>query len=194
MAIDGANATQVGGDHYKRTGGEEHWDRIWRLYGRGYFVACITKYAERYQLKNGLEDLRKVAHFTQKLIELETAAAGDYSVQEEWNRGNMSLAAKPSLAEYNKAEAIVGLKVWEPGSGFVKPEPAPINFKDLVNPTGWIGFTFEGAEGKLGEGQHKFRCTRCRTHFAVSEEVAPAHVHSCTIDATEAGPNYVNQG
>lgn len=65
-----ANETQIGGDHYK-TGGEEHWDRMWRLYGRGYFVGCITKYVERYHKKNGFEDLKKARHFLDKLIELE---------------------------------------------------------------------------------------------------------------------------
>ena len=65
-----ANQRQVGGGHYK-IGGEEHWDRIWRLYGRGYFVGCITKYVERYPYKAGVEDLKKAAHFLQKLIELE---------------------------------------------------------------------------------------------------------------------------
>ena len=69
-----ANNKQVGGNHYKK-GGEEHWDRQWRLYGRGYFVGCITKYVERYHEKNGLEDLQKAAHFLEKLIELEKAAA-----------------------------------------------------------------------------------------------------------------------
>lgn len=69
-----ANNTQVGGDHYKR-GGEEHWDRIWRLYGRGYFVGCITKYVERYHLKNGVQDLEKARHFITKLIELEVGIA-----------------------------------------------------------------------------------------------------------------------
>jgi len=65
-----ANARQVGGDHYK-TGGEEHWDRQWRLYGRGYFVGCITKYVERYHEKNGMQDLKKAQHFLEKMIELE---------------------------------------------------------------------------------------------------------------------------
>ena len=68
--MSNANKTQIGGDHYKK-GGEEHWDRQWRLYGRGYFVGCITKYVERYHLKNGLEDLKKAHHFLDKLIELE---------------------------------------------------------------------------------------------------------------------------
>jgi hypothetical protein len=65
-----ANERQIGGDHYKK-GGEEHWDRQWRLYGRGYFVGCITKYVERYHEKNGLQDLQKAQHFLEKLIELE---------------------------------------------------------------------------------------------------------------------------
>ena len=72
-----ANDKQVGGEHYKKDGkGEEHWDRIWRMYGRGYFVGCATKYIERYHLKNGKQDLEKAIHFLEKLIELE------YGVQE----------------------------------------------------------------------------------------------------------------
>lgn len=66
-----ANDRQVGGDHYKQLDGEQHWDRVWRLYGRGYFVGQITKYVERYHLKNGLQDLEKAKHFLDKLIELE---------------------------------------------------------------------------------------------------------------------------
>jgi hypothetical protein len=65
-----ANDRQVGGQHYKK-GGEQHWDRIYRLYGRGYFVGCATKYLERYQDKNGREDLEKAIHFIEKLLELE---------------------------------------------------------------------------------------------------------------------------
>jgi hypothetical protein len=64
---------QVGGSHYKMDG-EQHWDRQWRLHGRGYFVGCITKYVERYHLKNGIQDLEKAQHFLDKLIELEKKA------------------------------------------------------------------------------------------------------------------------
>lgn len=71
-----ANDKQVGGNHYKK-GGEEHWDRQWRLYGRGYFVGCITKYVERYHEKNGVQDLQKAQHFLEKLIEVEQRAACD---------------------------------------------------------------------------------------------------------------------
>jgi hypothetical protein len=69
-----ANSVQVGGNHYQqKDGGEQHWDRIWRLHGAGYFVGCITKYVERYQDKNGIQDLQKAQHFLTKLIELESA-------------------------------------------------------------------------------------------------------------------------
>ena len=68
-----ANDRQIGGGHYQQ-GGEQHWDRIWRIYGRGYFVGCATKYIERYHLKNGIQDLEKAIHFLEKLIELEKAS------------------------------------------------------------------------------------------------------------------------
>lgn len=67
-----ANDKQVGGNHYRKVEGEQHWDRQWRLYGRGYFVGCITKYIERYPDKNGMEDLLKAQQFLEKLIELES--------------------------------------------------------------------------------------------------------------------------
>ena len=73
--MSSANDRQVGGTHYgcnTANGGEQHWDRIWRLYGRGYFIGCATKYLERYHLKNGVQDLEKARHFIEKLIELET--------------------------------------------------------------------------------------------------------------------------
>jgi hypothetical protein len=80
-----ANDRQVGGDHYHK-GGEQHWDRQWRLYGRGYFIGCITKYVERYPHKNGVQDLEKAKHFIEKLIELESIAKEhdeDFHAQQE---------------------------------------------------------------------------------------------------------------
>jgi hypothetical protein len=64
-----ANERQVGGKHYK-VGGEEHWDRVHRL-GLDYFQGQITKYVERWKLKNGIEDLEKARHFLDKYIEME---------------------------------------------------------------------------------------------------------------------------
>ena len=80
-----ANDKQVGGQHYQQ-GGEQHWDRMWRLHGRGYFVGCATKYIERYHLKNGVQDLEKAKHFIEKLIELESTAKEhdeDFYAQQE---------------------------------------------------------------------------------------------------------------
>jgi len=68
MSKDKANAIQIGGDHYK-TGGEEHWDRAWRLQYDP-FQYIITKWVERWKKKGGLEDLRKARHALDKYIEL----------------------------------------------------------------------------------------------------------------------------
>lgn len=69
-----ANETQVGGTHYK-TFTHETWDVIadWDL---GYFDGNAVKYLSRWRRKGGIEDLRKAAHYIQKLIELETRHAG----------------------------------------------------------------------------------------------------------------------
>jgi len=67
------NETQVGGTHYKH-GGEEHWDRVYRL-NLDYFQGQITKYIERWKFKNGIEDLKKAQHFLAKYIEVVEAEA-----------------------------------------------------------------------------------------------------------------------
>ena len=63
-----ANDTQIGGGHYKK-GGEEHWDRAWRL-KYDPFQYIITKWIERWRDKGGLEDLKKARHAIDKYIEL----------------------------------------------------------------------------------------------------------------------------
>lgn len=63
-----ANDKQVGGDHY-RTSGRQHWDLV-AIYKIGYLEGCATKYLVRWRRKNGLVDLEKALHFTDKLIEL----------------------------------------------------------------------------------------------------------------------------
>lgn len=92
-----ANSRQVGGDHYRQAAaaqGEQHWDRMWRLHGRGYFIGQITRYVERYHLKNGIQDLEKANHYIEKLKELETAwAAGTGPAP--GNTGSAPLPPKP---------------------------------------------------------------------------------------------------
>lgn len=65
-----ANATQVGGAHYKVA--IEHWDFVANR-GLGYFEGQVTKYVTRWRKKNGVQDLQKARHFLSKLIELRHA-------------------------------------------------------------------------------------------------------------------------
>lgn len=63
-----ANERQVGGSHYKK-GGEEHWDRAWRL-KYDPFQYIITKWIERWREKGGIQDLEKARHALDKYIEV----------------------------------------------------------------------------------------------------------------------------
>ena len=62
----GANDTQVGGYHYKNHK-VQHWDYA---QDRPYLEMRCTAYIDRHQDKNGLEDLRKAAHFLVKIMEV----------------------------------------------------------------------------------------------------------------------------
>lgn len=62
-----ANTTQVGGTHYAAE--YQHWDLVWDCQ-MGYFPGQITKYVMRHTKKNGVEDLRKSLHVTQKYMEV----------------------------------------------------------------------------------------------------------------------------
>jgi len=66
-----ANDYMVGGDHYKKHRFET-WDVIldWQL---GYLDGNAVKYLSRWRSKGGVQDLKKAAHYIQKLIEVEEA-------------------------------------------------------------------------------------------------------------------------
>lgn len=66
-----ANDLQVAGNHYKQFK-YETWDVI-HTWGLGYFDGNAVKYLSRWRHKGGVEDLRKAAHYIQKLIEIEIA-------------------------------------------------------------------------------------------------------------------------
>ena len=199
-----ANDRQVGGGHYKK-GGEEHWDRMWRLHGRGYFVGCITKYVERYHEKNGVQDLEKAIHFTEKLIELETDEDGCRIEADGSCTGKSDcmhapapsvLFADPLLGGTDQLtnklnlryEVDTSLSVYKHGE---------------VSPTGWAQFVFEGAnqEGYL------YTCRECKAHFHAPPYSNPHMKHAChfiadcaagVVDAQvdEGAPTgaYTNQG
>lgn len=65
--MSSANDRQEFGDHYQAT--FQHWDLIER-YHIGYLEGCATKYLTRWRKKNGLQDLIKAKHYTEKLREL----------------------------------------------------------------------------------------------------------------------------
>lgn len=65
-----ANSRQVGGSHYASA--YQHWDFA-AAANLGYFEGVITKYLSRFDKKNGEEDLKKAAHYVEKLMELARA-------------------------------------------------------------------------------------------------------------------------
>lgn len=60
------NDYQIGGDHYQ--GDYQHWDFVCDL-NLHYLLGCATKYVARWRKKNGLQDLRKAAHYIAKAEE-----------------------------------------------------------------------------------------------------------------------------
>lgn len=157
------NDRQVGGDHY-RHGGEQHWDRMWRLHGRGYFVGCATKYVERYHEKNGKQDLEKAIHFIEKLISLEYPERDrDAEFFAEIARANERLNAARFNPEY------------APLASFPKPT------YPHVKPTGWIGFTFEGST----KDWFLFTCKNCKAEVRADPETDPHDYHDCQSVKTD---------
>lgn len=64
MTID---TKQIGGSHYG--GGEiQHWDFVVRCLDNRYLEGNATKYLDRWQKKEGLQDLKKARSYVSKLI------------------------------------------------------------------------------------------------------------------------------
>jgi hypothetical protein len=65
-----ANEYQIAGSHYSDNQ-IQPWDYI-VANGLGYLEGNIIKYTTRWRRKGGIDDLKKVIHYTEKLIEVET--------------------------------------------------------------------------------------------------------------------------
>lgn len=65
----GADARQVGGDHYKGKS-IQPWDYI-AGNDMGYLEGNVIKYVSRWKGKNGVQDLEKARHYLDKLIEMQ---------------------------------------------------------------------------------------------------------------------------
>ena len=63
-----ANDMQVGGTHYSKNA-IQPWDYIVKN-NIGYLEGNIIKYISRWRDKGGIDDLRKVIHYAEKLIEI----------------------------------------------------------------------------------------------------------------------------
>lgn len=72
-----ADLRQVGGDHY-RSKAVQPWEAMaaWmtREQFRGFLRGNVIKYLARCDERGGIQDLKKAAHYLDKLIELEAAA------------------------------------------------------------------------------------------------------------------------
>ena len=69
-----ANEKQIGGEHYISP--IQPWDYI-AANGLGFFEGNVVKYVSRWKTKGGIEDLRKAAHYLEKLTEIAEANARD---------------------------------------------------------------------------------------------------------------------
>lgn len=164
---------QVGGNHYE-VDGEQHWDRQYRLFGRGYFIGCSTKYVERAHLKGGREDLEKAISFIQKLIELEYPETTMSQIAQDIRNGTF-MGALDGLNRQETEEDKMRNAELELYSKF-NPEHAPLKSFPEVKPTGWVGFVFEGTT----MNESLFTCRSCRKEVRCPVEANPADHHGCT--------------
>ncbi len=69
-----SNARQVGGTHYKKMA-VEPWDYIY-AHGLDFFEGNIVKYITRFHHVGNINDLLKVQHYSEKLLELKNGNTG----------------------------------------------------------------------------------------------------------------------
>lgn len=68
MTVELANDVQVAGTHYKDKA-IQPWDYI-IANKLGYLEGNIVKYISRWEVKGGVDDLKKARHYLDKLIEV----------------------------------------------------------------------------------------------------------------------------
>jgi len=169
-----ANSHQVGGSHYQKQT-IQHWDYV-LANDIPYLEAQVIKYVSRWRDKNGVQDLEKARHFLDKLIQVNTSAARDQEDPSKSHVGSTILAGMGDSVGYEPSTLPISIL-------------RQLNFEALVRPTGWVGFTFEGADG----GGFLYRCETCRDLFRTDAKHMPIAVHSCLDEGEEPGHNYVDQ-
>lgn len=119
-----ANERQIGGSHY--AAGLQHWDVV-EGHGIGYLEGCASKYITRWRKKNGLQDLQKALHYTEKLAELARDAG-------RTNRGVVPMVVLDRFVIDNDLEltekvALIGLFRWRKVEDL---ERAAVSIKQLI--------------------------------------------------------------
>jgi hypothetical protein len=123
-----ANSKQIGGSHYAAS--LQHWDMI-EEHGIGYLEGCASKYVSRWRKKNGLQDLEKGLHYTEKLIELAMPIQGRHT---RHPRGIVPLDVIQRFVIANELEFIdhailTGLLRWKEVSEL---QLAAVHFQQLI--------------------------------------------------------------
>ena len=74
---------QIGGGHYKQMAIQpiEYTTKN----GLGFIEGNIIKYVTRHRFKGGAEDIKKIKHYCDLLLELEYSETGDVRVEEDTN-------------------------------------------------------------------------------------------------------------
>lgn len=135
-----ANETQVGGDHYKKLP-LEHWDLV-TIYQWDYFQAQITRYVMRWRNKNGLEDLEKVVHYSQKYLEVERLRAS----------GNLTIQILLDTLKKLEAEAKKDIADSADDTSFVLAAGDLKGTRDLKGSASCPGFTEPNTKSITGSG------------------------------------------
>lgn len=187
-----ANEKQVGGSHYKRAdGGEEHWDRAWRL-KYDPFQYIITKWIERWRDKGGVEDLKKAQHAIEKYIELNSPPEATLNVVINVDTSEivaglseMKLSLERPWRCAKCGSVRTGNAVqWVCTKGdYCYSEKLP-DWDEGIKRTGFIGFTYEGGTSTTD----MYRCSSCREFITIQIHEDPrSHHTSCP------GSSYVRQ-
>lgn len=90
-------STQVGGSHYKQFVIQPV--EFSQKNGLGFLEGCIVKRICRYKDKNGIEDLKKIIHEVELLIELEYGESGRQRQEAETNSQSHSEGLRQDLVQ-----------------------------------------------------------------------------------------------
>lgn len=167
--MSAANERQIGGDHYRKIPGEQHWDRAVRL-GFDFFQYMITKYTERAPLKNGKQDVEKALHFCQKWLE-------------SWDKlyGTPKKAAlAPATLPLSDVEAAATGNAaaldWLMCNVIVTQDGLMQIGDEMYNCLRGMPSDYTN-EGGYGDGRTMWTCTKCRSKVFTFGRQVPHAVH-----------------